>query len=217
MFDLSERELWFYHQEVDARLGLRGTGFEGGSPRPWDEARAASAHGFHVGEGGAFYGVGVGRTGKRNRHHMRMLSRVEATMAYVLPETRRLIAAAHESCGASYSTAQYFSAGFKAPLVGLGLLMWMDLKENEVRAPIAILRQWDEGLRTYEDLKDGNARRKQSETKRLSERVLAPVRRRSIAVYADCLGFYDDVRMWLARTRREEQAVRAAEIRRRTG
>lgn len=212
-------ELWFGAR--DARIGLSGSGWEGGSPRPWDEARSAHAHGFHVGEEGPLYVTGSGRTSPRHREDMRRYERIAEAVALLPHETERLLRAAFDTCGATGPTAFRFHGAWRAPLVGLGLAMFFEMQPAERRSPAAVVEAWNRALhdcdRAVVELGvrscSPGARAKHVEARRATERLLAPVRRRALAVYEECLGVFDEVQAHLGRARREAQALRAAAIR----
>lgn len=209
----SEQELSMYYGCYEARLGLSGSGLDGdgGSIRPWDEARSAHAHGFHVGDDGDVYATLTGRTGRRHREEIQRFQRISKAVGMLPFETERLLRAAFDTCGASRFTANYFSAESVAPMVGLAIVMWYEAKPDETRAPHAVIDRWDTDLHTYES--DDPQRRGRPEARRLAERVLAPIRRRTLAVYGECLDVYEEVRVFLARQWKEEQAAKTARIR----
>ena len=110
-------------------------------------------------------------------------------------------------------SSNYVATDCVAALVGLASVIWCEQKPDETRAPHDVVERWDTDLRSYESLADESKRRKQAETRRLAERVLSPIRRRTVAVYDECLGVYDEIRSHVARLRRDEQMARAALIR----
>ena len=98
----AELELRWWHQNRDALLSLSGVGFEGGGVSVWDEARSARAHGFVLDERLAIATrLNSGLLSTRHREALRTAERTAARLAETPPETRRLLAAAWETCGAS--------------------------------------------------------------------------------------------------------------------
>lgn len=208
----SEQELSLWYGTYEARLGLSGSGMDGdgGSIRPWDEARSAHAHGFHVGEDGDVYATLTGRTGRRHREELRKFDQISSAVKMLPFETERLLRAAFDTCGASRFTANYFSAESVAPLVGLAVVMWFEAKPDETRAPHAVIDRWDADLHTYESEAE---RGKRTEVRRQAERVLAPIRRKTLAVYGECLDVYEAIRLHITKERREERAIQIAKLR----
>jgi hypothetical protein len=214
-------EIALWYGARDARMGLSGSGWEGGTVRPWDEARSARAHGFHCGEDGTVYGTGGGKTGQRHRDDIHRFERIERVVKLLPKETERLLCAAFEMCGATGPLVFRFH-GTKAPLVGLGLKMFLEMQPEERRAPIVIVEAWNKALHDCDKAHvelgvkscRPEVRGKHVETRRATERLLAPVRRRALAVYEECVAVYDEVRTQLAKERRDEQALRTAAIRR---
>lgn len=220
MRERAEIDLALWFSARDARVGLSGTGWEGGLPRPWDEQRAAGAHGFHVGEDGVVYGTGKGRTGPRHREDLRRFDRIGRAVALLPRETEGLLRAAFETCGATSATAFRFH-GVKAPLVGLGLRMFYEMQPDERRPPVVVVEAWNRALHDCDKAHvelgfkacSPEVRAKHVETRRATERLIAPIRRRALAVYEACVDVFDEVSAHLAQERRLEREERLAAIR----
>lgn len=141
----TEEEMSFWCGGADAAIGLSGTGFEGGAVSVWDEIRSTRAHGFHVCEDGRVLSSKSGRTSQRHRRNVEYGSRVDATMADVSEADKRVIVAAWATCNAERLVVNHFSGrNFQAPMIGLALVAWYDMKPDETRAPHAVIHAWAE-------------------------------------------------------------------------
>lgn len=141
----AEEELSLWTGGADAAIGLSGTGFEGGAVSVWDEIRSTRAHGFHVCEDGRVLASKTGRTSQRHRRNVDAVNRVDATMAHVNGADRHVIVAAWATCNAARLVVNHFSGrNFQAPMIGLALVAWYDLKPDETRAPHQVIHAWAE-------------------------------------------------------------------------
>lgn len=140
----TESELAWWFGERDASIGLSGSGFEGGAVSVWDEARSARVHGFHVEEGRLL----IAQSGKTSRSHRMGVERerkVRETMTDLSAADTNIAAAAWSTCNASTYVMNYFaSQTYDAPMVGLALVAWYELKNDETRAPFAVVSAWTE-------------------------------------------------------------------------
>lgn len=139
----AEDELGWWFCERDAAMGKSGVGFEGGSVSVWDDQRSARAHGFHVAEGRILV-AGGGRTGHRHRLGVARESKVMRAFPLLSADDQNQVTAAWSTANASRRVADAFNAReVSAPLIGLGLVIWYERKDDETRAPTAVLAQWD--------------------------------------------------------------------------
>jgi hypothetical protein len=187
VYDRAEDDLDFWFQRREALLGLSGSGFDsGGAVAIWDEARSSRAHGLAVADDGGYTRLYTGRTAIAHQLALAREARIAASLRVTPPETRRLLAASFSSAAAPPLVARYFDSAARAPLVGLGLVVWYELRE-ERRPPHLLLREWDVAIKS---------------SAAASVRVLLrPVKTRATDVYHAALGVYDEVRRHVARTR----------------
>jgi hypothetical protein len=184
MFEKSEEELGFWFAGLHAALGVSGSGFEGGSLSVWDAARSNREH--------------IARWWGPDRQNVPRYRLVAPLVEALTAEAHGIALAAWVTCSASYFVRNHFAnRDFQAPLVGLGLLCWYELKPDETRAPYQVVAQWEIDLKSPEadEFKDDRARRKQSQRNQQASRLLEPVRWRTHAKYDDVVKRYDSLRI----------------------
>jgi hypothetical protein len=187
VFDRAESEVVWWYMQREAILGIRGSGFEGSAASVWDDARSARAHGLAIDEdSGAYARLYTGRTSIGHQVAVARAARIGPAIALLPDETHKIFVAACATCTASPLVASFFNTESRAPLVGLGVLMWYELQPEEKRPPSTLLREWDAALKS-----SGGAPRA----------LLRPVKNRAVDVYQAALGIYDEVRRHVARER----------------
>lgn len=198
MYDRAETDLEWWFLKRDALLGISATGFEGGGASIWDDARSARAHGLAIDESSGEYELT--RRGRLSLAHRVAVAR-EAQLAPVIAtlptETYKALQKAFSTCTAPTLVVNYFNTTSRAPLIGLGLQSWYELRHDERRSPSELLRAWDGALKANRGI----------------HVLLRPVRARTLDVYHAALGVYDEVARYIGRERREAREARIQAIR----
>lgn len=186
MLERAEDDLAFWFAGLDAALGCSGPGFDGGAVSVWDEARAGREH--------------LKRWWGSSRSDVPRARRIEALLGMGIMPYRAALAA-WQTCSASYFVRSHFSSqAFQAPLVGLGIVCWFELRPEESRAPIAIVQQWEIDLKSpdAEEFDSDHAKRKQAARRQQACKLIEPVRRRAVSRYMGALMTYAALQRWRA-------------------